>query len=116
VVPSSASLRSRAPRRKNDNQHMTPLAAGTEEPSPARHLFTRSDLHNIGCGGDTSISQQAVEALIEQVLRDHPQQVEQFRGGRHKVLGFLVGQVMKASGGRADPKRVNALMREKLGG
>jgi len=58
----------------------------------------------------------ALEALIEQVLRDHPQQVEQFRGGRHKVLGFLVGQVMKASGGRADPKRVNALMREKLGG
>jgi aspartyl-tRNA(Asn)/glutamyl-tRNA(Gln) amidotransferase subunit B len=40
--------------------------------------------------------------------------VEQYRAGKHKVLGFLVGQVMKASKGTANPQQVNAMMREKL--
>ncbi len=56
----------------------------------------------------------ALEAMVDDVLAANPDQVEQFRAGKHKVLGFLVGQVMKASGGKADPKRVNALMRERL--
>ena len=56
----------------------------------------------------------ALEAMVDEVLAANPDQVEQFRAGKHKVLGFLVGQVMKASAGKADPKRVNALMRERL--
>jgi aspartyl-tRNA(Asn)/glutamyl-tRNA(Gln) amidotransferase subunit B len=40
--------------------------------------------------------------------------VETFRGGKEGVLGFLVGQVMKETGGKADPKVVNRLLREKL--
>jgi aspartyl-tRNA(Asn)/glutamyl-tRNA(Gln) amidotransferase subunit B len=56
----------------------------------------------------------AIEAMVEQVLSENPDQVEQFHAGKQKVLGFLVGQVMKASGGKADPKQVNVLLREKL--
>ena len=56
----------------------------------------------------------ALEKLIVDVLAANPSQVEQYRDGKHKVLGFLVGQVMKASAGKANAKQVNALMREKL--
>jgi aspartyl-tRNA(Asn)/glutamyl-tRNA(Gln) amidotransferase subunit B len=57
----------------------------------------------------------AIDALVQQVIDANPDQVQQFREGKQKVIGFLVGQVMKASGGKVDPKQVNALMREKLG-
>ena len=43
-------------------------------------------------------------------------QVEAFRGGNEKLLGFFVGQVMKASKGQANPKVVNEVLREKLAG
>ena len=56
-----------------------------------------------------------LEALVDRVLQDNPKQVEQFRSGKDKVFGFFVGQVMKLSGGKANPKQVNALLREKLG-
>jgi len=52
---------------------------------------------------------------IDAVLAANPAQVETFRGGKEGVLGFLVGQVMKETRGKADPKVVNALLREKLG-
>jgi aspartyl-tRNA(Asn)/glutamyl-tRNA(Gln) amidotransferase subunit B len=58
----------------------------------------------------------AIEAMVEQVLAANPGQIEQFRAGKQKVLGFLVGQVMKASAGKADPKQVNVMLREKLKG
>ena len=45
----------------------------------------------------------------------HPTQVAQFREGKQQVLGFLVGQVMKASGGKANPGKVNELLKKKLG-
>ena len=57
----------------------------------------------------------AIDTLVQQVIDANADQVQQFREGKQKVLGFLVGQVMKASGGKVDPKQVNALMREKLG-
>ena len=52
--------------------------------------------------------------IVERVLEANPQQVETYRGGKEGVLGFLVGQVMKETGGKADPKAVNRLLREKL--
>ena len=52
--------------------------------------------------------------LIRQIVAEHPQQVEQFRAGRDKLLGFFVGQVMKATGGKANPRQVNALLKEAL--
>ncbi|WP_323759127.1 Asp-tRNA(Asn)/Glu-tRNA(Gln) amidotransferase subunit GatB, partial [Immundisolibacter sp.] len=57
----------------------------------------------------------AIEAAVEQVLAANPEQVEQLRAGKDKVLGFLVGQVMKATGGKANPAQVNALLRSKVG-
>ena len=56
-----------------------------------------------------------LESLVDQVLQDNPKQVEQFRSGKDKVFGFFVGQVMKLSGGKANPKQVNDLLRKKLG-
>ena len=52
--------------------------------------------------------------MIDAVIAANPQQVETYRGGKEGVLGFLVGQVMKETGGKADPKVVNRLLREKL--
>ncbi|WP_217912879.1 Asp-tRNA(Asn)/Glu-tRNA(Gln) amidotransferase subunit GatB [Miltoncostaea marina] len=53
-------------------------------------------------------------ALVERLLADNPAQAEQLRGGKDKVVGFFVGQAMKATGGRADPARVGELVREKV--
>ena len=53
-------------------------------------------------------------AIVAQVVADNPGQAEQYRAGRTKVLGYLVGQVMKASGGKANPKQANELLRQAL--
>jgi aspartyl-tRNA(Asn)/glutamyl-tRNA(Gln) amidotransferase subunit B len=55
-----------------------------------------------------------LEPVIERVLAANPAQVETYRGGKEGVLGFLVGQVMKETQGKADPKAVNELLRRKL--
>jgi aspartyl-tRNA(Asn)/glutamyl-tRNA(Gln) amidotransferase subunit B len=55
-----------------------------------------------------------LEPLIEQVLAANPEQVESYRAGKEGLLGFFVGQVMKETQGRANPKLVNELLREKL--
>jgi len=55
-----------------------------------------------------------IEKLVDDVLAQNPTQFEQFRGGNEKVIGFFVGQIMKASGGKANPKQVNAILRKKL--
>ncbi len=56
----------------------------------------------------------AIESLIDEVIAANPEQVEQFRAGKEKILGFFVGQVMQQSQGKANPAQVNALLREKL--
>ncbi|MEM7401694.1 MAG: Asp-tRNA(Asn)/Glu-tRNA(Gln) amidotransferase subunit GatB [Pseudomonadota bacterium] len=55
-----------------------------------------------------------IEALVEQVVKDNPAQVEQFKSGKDKVFGFFVGQVMKLSKGKANPQQVNELLKKKL--
>lgn len=57
----------------------------------------------------------AIEAEVEKVLAANPEQVEQFRGGKTKVLGFLVGQVMRETRGKANPAMVNKVLKDKLG-
>ena len=56
----------------------------------------------------------ALEGVIEEVLAGHPEQVEQYRGGNARVFGFLVGQVMRATRGQANPRVVNKMLRERL--
>ncbi len=57
-----------------------------------------------------------LERMIAEVVEANPQQVEQYRAGKGKVLGWFVGQVMKASGGKANPEQVNRLLKAKLDG
>jgi aspartyl-tRNA(Asn)/glutamyl-tRNA(Gln) amidotransferase subunit B len=65
--------------------------------------------------GDGQIGDTAdLEPLVEKVLAANPSQVEDYRGGKEGLLGFFVGQVMKETAGRANPKLVNELLREKL--
>ena len=58
--------------------------------------------------------EHALVAAIEEVLANNPTEVEEFRNGRDKLLGFFMGQVMKATQGKANPQAVNKLLREKL--
>ena len=57
----------------------------------------------------------AIEKIVAEVIQANPGQVEEFKGGKEKVLGFLVGQVMKASKGKANPAMVNKLLKKKMG-
>ena len=52
--------------------------------------------------------------LVQQAIAANPDEAARYRGGETRLLGFLVGQVMRASGGTADPRRVNELVRERL--
>ncbi|MBO8128460.1 MAG: Asp-tRNA(Asn)/Glu-tRNA(Gln) amidotransferase subunit GatB [Peptococcaceae bacterium] len=56
----------------------------------------------------------SIEPIIDQVIADNPKSVNDYRNGKEKALGFLVGQVMKATKGKANPAIVNQLLRKKL--
>jgi aspartyl-tRNA(Asn)/glutamyl-tRNA(Gln) amidotransferase subunit B len=56
----------------------------------------------------------AILAVIDQVIRDYPQQVADFKAGKDKIFGFLVGMVMKGMHGKASPQVVNDLLRQRL--
>lgn len=56
----------------------------------------------------------AIEAIIDKIIADNPGQVEQYLNGKDKVFGFFVGQVMKASQGKANPGEVNKMLKDKL--
>ncbi len=56
----------------------------------------------------------AIESIIDKVIASNSTQVEQYRSGNKKLLGFFVGQVMKETQGKANPKQVNQLLNEKL--
>jgi aspartyl-tRNA(Asn)/glutamyl-tRNA(Gln) amidotransferase subunit B len=67
--------------------------------------------------GMTSISNpKEITALIDAIMASNPQELAAYRGGKTKLLGFFVGQVMKESGGRADPKLTNQILNQKLNG
>ena len=55
-----------------------------------------------------------LSAIVEQVLRDNPKEVEKYRAGKKKVMGFFVGQVMRQTRGKANPQMVNELLRRLL--
>jgi aspartyl-tRNA(Asn)/glutamyl-tRNA(Gln) amidotransferase subunit B len=78
-------------------------AAGTSD-------FSADEFLGNGVVADTS----ALEPLVDRILADNPDQVAAYKGGKEGLLGFFVGQVMKETQGKADPKVVNELLREKL--
>jgi aspartyl-tRNA(Asn)/glutamyl-tRNA(Gln) amidotransferase subunit B len=57
-----------------------------------------------------------LEAVVVEVIAEHAEVVQEFRGGKDKAFGFLVGQVMKKTKGKANPKLANILLKEKIGG
>ena len=56
----------------------------------------------------------AIEKMVDEVIANNPAQVQQFKEGKEQVIGFFVGQIMKASQGKANPAQVNQLLKEKL--
>ena len=58
----------------------------------------------------------AIESVVERIIAANPGQVEQYRSGNRKVIGWFVGQVMKETQGKANPQAVNEILRAKLGG
>ncbi len=73
----------------------------------ARTIVDREGLRQISDTG-------ALEKIVDDVLAANPKQVEQYQGGKTTVIGFLVGQIMKASRGQANPAAVNELLKTKL--
>jgi aspartyl-tRNA(Asn)/glutamyl-tRNA(Gln) amidotransferase subunit B len=94
---------------------------GTISLKAARDLFPELFSGNMSASeliqakGLQQVSDEAaLRLMVQEVMDNHVSQVEQYRSGKDTVLGFLVGQVMKASGGKANPKKVNELLREAL--
>ena len=97
--------------------------AGTVSQNTGKEVFVR--MLETGRGAREIVEEEglaqvrddeALRAWVRDVLEGHPEAVERYRGGEEKLLGFLVGQVMKRSEGKADPRRVNRLLREALEG
>ena len=87
----------------------------------ARELFP--ELYATGISADQLVKEKGLvqvsdegqlAVIVDEVLAAHSAQVEQYRGGKEAVLGFLVGQVMKASKGKANPGKVNELLKRSL--
>jgi len=84
------------------------FAALVEDPgATAAGVVEERELAQVG--GDDALGE-----IIDAVLAAHPDEVEAFKGGREQVIGFLVGQCMKQSGGRADAKALQGLLRARL--
>ena len=58
----------------------------------------------------------AIESIVDQVIEENPGPAQDYRDGKQKAIGFLVGQVMKATRGKANPQMVNQLLQQKLTG
>jgi aspartyl-tRNA(Asn)/glutamyl-tRNA(Gln) amidotransferase subunit B len=89
-------------------------------PAAFRHVMSK--LGEPGFDPEPYLAEEAVsdtselEPLVDRILEENPGQVAAFRGGKEGLLGFFVGQVMKETQGRADPRVVNELVRAKLAG
>ena len=67
-----------------------------------------------GEGLEQVTDDKEIESMIDEVINSNPEQLEQYRSGKDRLFGFFVGQVMKASQGKANPKQVNDILRKKL--
>jgi aspartyl-tRNA(Asn)/glutamyl-tRNA(Gln) amidotransferase subunit B len=85
----------------------TVFEAMLDSDHPPRQIVAERGLEQVSDSG-------SIEAAVDQVLAASAKQVEQFRSGNEKVYGYLVGQIMKATQGKANPQLVNQLLRAKL--
>jgi aspartyl-tRNA(Asn)/glutamyl-tRNA(Gln) amidotransferase subunit B len=79
-----------------------------ESGKPAAQVAQESGLLKIG-------DDAALALWVDEVLAEHPEEAKRYLRGEKKLQGVLVGFVMKKSGGRADPKRVNQLLGSRVG-
>lgn len=78
-----------------------------ETGKPAKDIVKDKGLEQITDSGE-------IESAVDAAIAGNPEQVADFKGGNEKAIGWFVGQVMKATGGKANPKMVNELLRKKL--
>ena len=97
--------------------------AGTVNSSVAKEVFEQIFKENVDPevyieehGLKTVNDEGALKATIEQIVSENPQSVADYKGGKKKAIGFLVGQTMKATQGKADPGMVNQILTELLQG
>ena len=95
--------------------------AGTVNSSVAKEVFEQIFKENVDPevyieehGLKTVNDESALKATIEQIVSENPQSVADYKGGKKKAIGFLVGQTMKAMKGKADPASVNKILKEIL--
>ena len=97
------------------------MADGTISGKIAKEVF--EEMYATGCGAEAIVEERGLEqisdageleALVVQVLSENPDAVERYRSGKTQIVGFLVGQVMKATKGQANPKIVNELLLSNL--
>lgn len=79
-----------------------------QQPQDPDLIIAQQGLHQVT---DTS----AIEKIIENIISNNQQQLIEYRAGKQQLFGFFVGQVMKASQGKANPEQVNKILRDKLG-
>ena len=86
--------------------------------TPAETGVTDIDGSDTGTPPTTGVPEDAVavEAWVDEAIADNPGPVEQFRGGKEGALNAVLGQVMKKSGGSANPKAVRELLLQRLSG
>ena len=82
------------------------MASSGETPET---VIKRLGLQQISGGGE-------LERFVDEVIAGHPGEAERYRAGEAKLIGFFIGQVMKKSGGKANPKVTGDIVRKKLGG
>ena len=97
------------------------VAKGTISASMGRQVFARmaetgraaADI--VEAEGLAQVSDEAqLEQWVDEVLAAYPAEVERYRSGEQRLFGFFMGEVMKKSRGRADPKRASAILRGRL--
>jgi len=94
---------------------------GTISGKIAKAVF--EEMYKTGKGAKEIVEEQglvqitdeaAVAQAVAEILQNHPQEVEEYKNGKEKLFGFFVGQVMKATQGKANPQIVNEILKEKL--
>ena len=89
------------------SQQKTVFTAILEEDKDPQTIVEEKGLEQVSDTG-------AIEAVVDKVLAENPDKVEQYKGGKTGLIGFFVGQCMKAMQGKGDPKVINQLLSEKL--
>ena len=98
------------------------IGKGTISSNIARKVF--DEMANTGESAQTIVEKQGLvqisdtgelDGIVDEIIANNPSEVERYKGGDKKLVGFFMGQIMKATKGQANPQMVNQILREKLG-